>query len=435
MFKFVCTGMNNLVKKTAHVAVLTGIAFAITSVGIPDRANANSKYAGIVIDVNTGKTLYADNADSTRYPASLTKIMTLYLLFEQLESGRVTLNTKMKVSKRAAGQAPSKLGLKPGSYIRVKDAIRALVTKSANDVAVVIAEHIGGTEIKFAKRMTKKARKIGMKRTEFRNANGLPNKNQHTSARDMAKLGISIQKRFPSYYKYFSTRSFTYKGRKYRNHNRLLGKVQGVDGIKTGYTRASGFNLVTSVKRSNKHIVAVVMGGRTGKSRDAHMKDLIKRYLKKAKAKRRGKGKAMATTSGQLIPMPKSRTFALASTGGTIVPVIKPDRIMTANIIRTTVKPALEAGSADGYENTGLPDGWQIQIGAVPSEDAANILLNNAQNIGRRVLKGKVPFTEPVLSKGYTLHRARFAGFSSKNSARRACKYLKTKEFACLATQ
>ncbi|MBL4645053.1 MAG: D-alanyl-D-alanine carboxypeptidase, partial [Rhizobiales bacterium] len=305
--------MNNLVKKTAHLAVLTGIAFAITSVGIPDRANANSKYAGIVIDVNTGKTLYADNADSTRYPASLTKIMTLYLLFEQLESGRVTLNTKMKVSKRAAGQAPSKLGLKPGSYIRVKDAIRALVTKSANDVAVVIAEHIGGTEIKFAKRMTKKARKIGMKRTEFRNANGLPNKSQHTSARDMAKLGISIQKRFPSYYKYFSTRSFTYKGRKYRNHNRLLGKVQGVDGIKTGYTRASGFNLVTSVKRSNKHIVAVVMGGCTGKSRDAHMKDLIKRYLKKAKAKRRGKGKAMATTSGQLIPMPKSRTFALAS--------------------------------------------------------------------------------------------------------------------------
>ncbi len=435
VFEFVFTGINNHIRNAAFLMVLSIFAIGLVSVGVPNHAEANSKYAGIVIDVKTGKTLYADNADSKRYPASLTKIMTLYLVFEELEAGRLSLNTKMKVSKRAAGQAPSKLGLKVGSRIRVKDAIRALVTKSANDVAVVIAEHIGGTEVKFAKRMTKKARKLGMKRTQFRNANGLPNKGQLTSARDMAKLGISIQRRFPSYYKYFSTRSFTYKGRKYRNHNRLLGKVQGVDGIKTGYTRASGFNLVTSVKHSNRHIVAVVMGGRTGKSRDAHMKDLIKRYLKKAKVTRTAKGKAMATNIDGTVPLPRARSFALAAAGATVVPAIKPDRVITAGIARTASAPALEVGSADDYENTGLPEGWQIQIGAVPSEDAANILLNNAQNVGGRVLNNKVPFTEPVLSKGYTLHRARFAGFTSKNSARKACNYLKSKEFACLATQ
>ncbi len=232
--------------------------------------------------MKSGRTLYSYKADTARYPASLTKIMTLYVLFEELEAGRMSLQTPLKVSKHAASRPPSKLGLKPGSTIAVKDAIMALVTKSANDVAVVVAENVGGSVPAFAQRMTRTARQIGMKRTTFHNPSGLPDNRQKTTARDMALLGRAIQERFPKYYKYFNTRVYTYKGRRYGNHNRLLGRVKGVDGIKTGYIRASGFNLVTSVNTGGRHIVAVVMGGRTGASRNAQMKKLISQYLPKA---------------------------------------------------------------------------------------------------------------------------------------------------------
>lgn len=412
--------------KAVFTAFLISMAASLT---VTTTANANSKYAGFVIDVKSGKTLYADNADKLRYPASLTKIMTLYMLFGELDAGRVSLNTRLKVSKRAAGQAPSKLALKVGSTIRVKDAIGALVTKSANDVAVVIAEHIGGTESKFAIKMTKTARRLGMKKTTFKNASGLPNSGQRTTARDMARLGMAIQDRYPKYYKYFSTRSFSYKGKKYRNHNRLLGKVKGVDGIKTGYIRASGFNLVTSVKRDGRHIVAVVMGGRTGKSRDTHMKNLIGRYLKSATKGRR----ATPLVATRVVPLPRAREVAAAAAEGKLIPQIRPDEIVTASVARSAASNEPEIGSADDYDKTDLPDGWQIQIGAVPSEEAANILLGNAMNVGTSYLRGKVPFTEPVISRGHTLHRARFAGFTNKNAARKACNYLETKDFVCLA--
>lgn len=412
--------------KTVFAAFLIGLAASLSVTG---SASANAKYAGVVIDVKTGKTLYADNADNLRYPASLTKIMTLYMLFGELEAGRVSLNTRMKVSKRAAGQAPSKLALKVGSTIRVKDAISALVTKSANDVAVVIAEHIGGTESKFAAKMTNTARRLGMKKTTFKNASGLPNSGQRTTARDMARLGMAIQDRYPKYYKYFSTRSFTYKGKSYRNHNRLLGTVKGVDGIKTGYIRASGFNLVTSVKRDGRHIVAVVMGGRTGKSRDAHMKSLIGRYLKSASTGRR----TTPLVASRDVPLPRARNVAAAAAAGNLIPQIRPDEIVTASVTSSAATNEPEIGSVDDYDKTDLTDGWQIQIGAVPSEEAANILLGSAMNVGTSHLRGKVPFTEPVISRGQTLHRARFAGFTDKTAARKACNYLTTKDFACLA--
>ncbi|MTH97726.1 D-alanyl-D-alanine carboxypeptidase [Roseibium sp. RKSG952] len=253
----------------------------------PPPANANPKYAGIVVDAKTGKTLYASSADAYRYPASLTKIMTLYIVFEELEAGRIGLNTRFNVSAYASGRPPSKIGLKPGSTIKVKDTILALVTKSANDVATVVAENIGGSEAGFARRMTRTARQLGMSKTTFKNPHGLPNSGQRTTARDMATLGRAIQERFPQYYTYFNTRSFTYKGRTYGNHNKLLGRVKGVDGIKTGYIRASGFNLVSNVNHNNRHIVAVVMGGKTGASRNAFMTKLIKQYLPKASKGRR----------------------------------------------------------------------------------------------------------------------------------------------------
>jgi D-alanyl-D-alanine carboxypeptidase len=243
-------------------------------------------YADIVVDANTGTVLHSTNPDAQRHPASLTKIMTLYLLFEQLEAGKLKLDSQLKVSAEAAGQMPTKLGLKPGSTLAVEDAIKGMVTRSANDAAAVVAEAIGGDEAQFARLMTRKAQALGMTRTVYKNASGLPNDDQVTTARDQSILGRAIQERFPRYYKYFSIRTFTFRGQSISNHNHLLGNVEGVDGIKTGYTNASGFNLVTSVHRGNRYLVAVVMGGASGGSRDARMRDLISDKIAQASTKR-----------------------------------------------------------------------------------------------------------------------------------------------------
>jgi len=250
------------------------------------RESYSPAFSSIIVDGNSGATLSANNPDASRHPASLTKIMTLYLLFERLDAGKMKLDTEMQVSEHASEQAPTKLDLRPGQTIRVEDAIKGLVTRSANDAAVVIAEAVAGDEGDFAKLMTRKARALGMTRTVYRNASGLPDDNQVTTARDQSTLGRAIQDRFPRYYRYFSTTAFNYHGHSIRNHNRLLGNVEGVDGIKTGYTRASGFNLVTSMRRGNRHLVGVVMGGRSGGSRDAIMRNLLAENLEKAATKR-----------------------------------------------------------------------------------------------------------------------------------------------------
>jgi D-alanyl-D-alanine carboxypeptidase len=243
-------------------------------------------FSSIIVDGNSGATLSSANPDASRHPASLTKIMTLYLLFERLDAGKIKLDTEMPVSEHASEQDPTKLGLMPGQTIRVEDAIKGLVTRSANDAAVVIAEALGGSEDDFAKLMTRKAHLLGMSKTTYRNASGLPDDEQVTSARDQSTLGRAIQDRFPRYYRYFSTASFTFRGHSIANHNHLLGSVEGVDGIKTGYTRASGFNLVTSMRRGNRHLVGVVMGGRSGSSRDATMRNLLAENLEKASTHR-----------------------------------------------------------------------------------------------------------------------------------------------------
>ncbi len=252
----------------------------------PAAESYEPSYSSIVVDANSGAVMQATNADSPRHPASLTKIMTLYLLFEQLEAGKIKLTTEMPVSAHAAAQAPSKLELKPGQSIAVETAIRAIVTKSANDVAVIVAETLGGDEAEFARLMTAKAHALGMKHTTYRNASGLPEDQQITTARDQAILGRAIQDRFPKFYAYFSTRIFAFHGRMMRNHNHLLGNVEGVDGIKTGYIHDSGFNIVTSVRRGNRHIVAVVFGGRTAAARDARMRSMIDNNINIAALKR-----------------------------------------------------------------------------------------------------------------------------------------------------
>lgn len=250
------------------------------------RQSYNPRFASIIVDANSGETLSSTNPDSLRHPASLTKMMTLYLLFERLDSGKMSLDTEMPVSAHAAAQDPTKLGLRPGQTIRAEDAIKGLVTKSANDAAVVIAEAIGGDEGDFARMMTRKARALGMTRTVYRNASGLPDDDQVTTARDQATLGRALQDRFPRYYRYFATTSFTFRGRTIRGHNHLLGSVDGVDGIKTGYIRASGFNLVTNLKRGNRHLVGVVLGGRSSGARDATMRSLLAENLDKAATRR-----------------------------------------------------------------------------------------------------------------------------------------------------
>jgi D-alanyl-D-alanine carboxypeptidase len=243
-------------------------------------------YAAIVVDDNSGDVLHELSADDLRHPASLTKIMTLYLLFEQLDAGKLRLDTPLQVSTQAALQRPTKLGLKANQTIKVEDAIRGMVTKSGNDAAVVVSEAIGGSEGEFANLMTRKARALGMASTTYVNASGLPAEEQITTARDQAILGRAIQHRFPGYYRYFATPSFRYNGVEMHNHNSLLGQVKGVDGIKTGYTEASGYNLVASVRRNGKHIVAVVLGGTSNAARNARMRELIENHMVQASALR-----------------------------------------------------------------------------------------------------------------------------------------------------
>ena len=235
-----------------HVAHSARVAFG----------GAGPNFSAIVVDANTGRTLYAVNEDAPRHPASITKVMTLYLLFEELQRGRISLDSPLQVSAHAAAQAPTKLGLRAGSTIEVENAIKAIVTKSANDMAVTVAENLAGDEVSFAQLMTQKAHSLGMTHTFYHNASGLPDMRQITTARDLSLLGRAIHDRFPRYYHYFSTPSFTYAGSFMPNHNHLMSRVTGMDGIKTGYTNASGFNLLSSVNRGGRHIVSVVMGAR-----------------------------------------------------------------------------------------------------------------------------------------------------------------------------
>jgi D-alanyl-D-alanine carboxypeptidase len=254
------------------------------------RGSSHSSYSppssAIVVDGNSGATLYEASADGTRHPASLTKVMTLYLLFEQFEAKKLTLESELQMSEHCASRAPTKLGIEPGGTIRSEDAIKALVTRSANDVACAIGETIGGDEESFAALMTKKAHAIGMSRTVYRNASGLPDDEQVTTARDQATLGRAIQDRFPRYYRYFSTLSFSWHGHAIRNHNHLVGSMEGVDGIKTGFVTASGFNLISSMRRNGHHLVAVVMGGSSAGARDSRMRDLLSEYVNKSATRR-----------------------------------------------------------------------------------------------------------------------------------------------------
>ncbi|MBX5100744.1 D-alanyl-D-alanine carboxypeptidase [Rhizobium lentis] len=314
-----------------------------------DAEAANPKYAGIVVDAKTGNVLYSENADRLQYPASLTKMMTLYMVFEALEKGRIRLDTPVPFSAHAAAQAPTKLGVRAGGTITVEQGILGLVTLSANDASTALGELLAGSEDRFAQLMTAKAHALGMTRTTYRNANGLPNTAQMTTARDQARLGIALRQHFPQYYGYFSTRAFKFGNRTIRSHNRLVGSVRGVDGIKTGYTRAAGFNLVSSVQVDGKSIVSVVLGGTSGSARDAQMRNLIATYLPKASS-RGGSSALMA----QAAPAP-----AIIETPAPVLPQkarqqiatqqMAPQQVAQQKVAKmiTAAQPPVSAAAAD----------------------------------------------------------------------------------------
>ena len=284
-------GLRGKVKSPWDKAVVLRGAILAAAVGLvaalePVAAHAAPPFSALTVDARNGKVLYAKDIDGIRHPASLTKMMTLYILFQDMSAGKLNLNSPITVSRRCTGMAPSKLGVKAGGSITAETATRALVVKSANDIACAVAETLGGSESAFAQRMTRTARSLGMSRTTFLNASGLPNPGQVTTARDMATLGLRLMRDFPQYYPYFRTRSFVYQGRTIKGHNRLLGSYEGADGIKTGYIAASGFNLVTSARRGDKRLVGVVIGGKSGASRDAYMKQMLSQWFNDASSGR-----------------------------------------------------------------------------------------------------------------------------------------------------
>ncbi len=375
--------------------------------------SANARYAAIVLDADTGKTLHAANPDTRNYPASLTKMMTLYFVFEALEAGTLSLRSRLRVSARAAGMAPSKLGVKKGESISVETAILALVTKSANDAAVVVAEALGGTEVKFARAMTQKAQQLGMRRTTFRNASGLPNRRQLSTARDMAILARRLIKDFPRQYRYFSRERYQFRGKEYKNHNNLLRTYPGTDGIKTGYIRASGFNLAASVSRGGRRLIGVVFGGKSAKSRDKHMARLLDREFQKL-------GPAMVKRKPALAPL-KSRKAR-----STKVPPKKISQRPTP-----AVKPLYREAHALGLLQR-KPKEWSIQVGAYRNIEPARIALRKA--IGQvPKLTSTTRVSIAPFSVGDTLmYRARLIGLTD-SAARTACKRLERRKIPCAA--
>jgi D-alanyl-D-alanine carboxypeptidase len=318
-----------LLSALAMLGATAGHAFSIESL---------RKYAAVVVDAKSGEVLYDKDADARRYPASLTKVMTLYILFQELEAGNVRLTDRMTVSEHAAAAVPTKLGLKPGWTITVADAMKSLVTLSANDMARVIAEHIAGSESAFAERMTETARALGMDDTTYRNASGLPDAAQVTTARDQATLGIAVNQHFPQYYDLFQTKRFTHAGRSFGNHNRLLGS-NGVDGIKTGYIKASGFNLLTAARRDDRHIVVAAIGSNTGAARDDKVRQLVKTYL--------SKGRTGTYLEAAMIPEPgrlgTMRVAAAQPVTPKPYPAFRQAELQVAGLSGT---PAAAAGSA-----------------------------------------------------------------------------------------
>ena len=431
----------------------TVMSFALTS-----PASANKRYASIVIDADTGTVLRARYADKRLHPASLTKMMTLYMTFEAIERGKLGKNQRIWVSPHAASMVPSKLGLKPRSTIKVEDAIYSLVTKSANDAAVTLAEAIAGTESQFALAMTRKAHQLGMRNTRFKNASGLHHPSQVSTARDMAKLSQALIKHYPQYYKYFSTNNFSYKGHSYHNHNRLMKSYTGMDGIKTGYVAASGFNLAASAVRNNRRLIGVVFGGRTSKSRNAHMASILDEGFAKVK----NMGFAMAKAPPLPSPKPEALVLASLQKSGQLPDNVKVAQVTGGKIGEDFQMMGLVIGEGDvdaeetakvlaslrsmAQTNGGLRQNasytattpvaptpkpvatqpeWSVQIGAFDTQESSTAALKSAaKKLPRSYVMATKPQIVKAKSNSGTVYRARFSGLT-RQKAIEGCRILK----------
>lgn len=413
-------------------ALLAVGLFVLMALPVASRP-ALAKYAAIVMDADTGAVLYQANADSRHYPASLTKVMSLFLVFDALKAGKLSMDSKIKISHRAARQPASRLGIPAGDTITVRDATMAMIVKSANDVATAVGEHMGGTERKFSDLMNRKAQAIGMENSSFRNASGLPNRRQLVTARDYALMVRALQKQHPDFYKLFSSRSFSWEGRKHENHNRLLDRYEGADGVKTGYIRASGFNLAASATRTGKRLIGVVMGTRSPRARDLHMMGLLERAFEKA-------------TNGRYIAYDYDRNLAVQRNTRPVVASKKVERARGARgrirLARLTPprRPAALArdtgeGSAFAPEIPSVPEkqvmNWEVQVGAFSRLAPAHLSATRAMRRLPSLLAHARINIVPSRENGRTVYRARLGGLNSE-SAERACELLKAKSLPCI---
>jgi D-alanyl-D-alanine carboxypeptidase (penicillin-binding protein 5/6) len=419
------------------------------------------KYASIVVDAKTGEVLYEQNADAQRYPASITKIMTMYLTFEALADHRLSYDDRLTISPHAAAQQPSKVGLRPGQTISVRDAMDAIAVLSANDMAVAMAEKLGGTEAHFAELMTAKAKQLGMNSTQYVDASGLPDNRQLTTARDISILSRAVLRDYPQYYSLFSTREFTYAGRTTRNHNHLLGSMPGVDGIKTGFTNASGFNLAASALRDDHRLIAVVMGGSSTASRDLHVEDLLNAGFTVIKKREMGQQTTIAQNLREPLPVGAVERAPTeegdADQGGVHIVV---DGKAPAGRTQTTIKSKTDSDAAactvkrvrvhhklvkrcvtaavDAKAQADAPakvikadtgGDWQVQLGAYKNPAQAQAQLAKMNSRFAEALSasegGKVQH-----SAGN--YRVRFAGLSA-DQASKACEAIKAQGQACMA--
>ena len=414
-------------------ALLAALTIVVAALLTPAHARA-AGYSDMVIDVNSGQILHETNADEERFPASLAKMMTIYIVFDMIERHRLSMDTMLTISEYGAAAQPSKLGLQPGDTISVSDGIKALVTASANDVARAIAENLGGDEEKFAKYMTWQARKLGMMHTTYRNASGLPDPDQTTTARDYITLALHLYDDFPQYFKVFKTPVFAWGRARYRNHNGLLFNFQGADGIKTGYTRVSGFNLVESVHRDGKHIIGVIFGGNSVGARNAKMRSLLTAALAKgSRTASRTHGKPRTEVAAAR-PAAKSKMEITTVTGvGKLAASGSAKSDALGKLIARTAQGGItpEPNPPEPAANT-IPAGpYHVQIGSYPTESEARQRLGSIQDSAARVLSGHPPVAVQYNAASKTYYRARFAGFE-RTQADAACVVLKAKHVDCI---
>jgi D-alanyl-D-alanine carboxypeptidase len=436
-------GMTVLIKRFREFLGLV-LALACFAVVGSEQAAARPAFSSVVVDARNGTILNGENIDALRHPASLTKMMTLYLLFQDLKAGRVKLSTQLRVSSRSASMAPSKLGLRAGSTITVQEAIYALVIKSANDAAATVGENLGGSESAFAIRMTRTARAIGMNRTVFRNASGLPNPGQVTTARDMATLGLRLMRDFPQYYPYFRASQFNFRGRIIRTHNPLVGRFNGTDGIKTGYIREAGYNLVTSTRRGDKRVVGVVLGARSNGARSAYMMSMITRAFPACKdgttvAAVAGSSKgavnpiSLASSASATIVQPESKALAVDNdTLAAVAADASSEPVVLEAEMTPKKKAVIEGGMVDGkkqpiivkpaakQEDTmavaSLPENWTVQISAFRKKRDADAVISTLKKASAAAMQGKEAHTISAKKGRKKVYQVVIKGYSQKDA-------------------